>query len=158
MVFLCDQLGVEDVDKLRDVVVEDLSEEVWFWFGFWFWFWFWFWVLGFGFWVLGFGFCFGFGLVWFGLVCFAYFYYSIFKSIHTTSLPPQSLQMLMEVEADCYWCITKLLDGIQDNYTFAQPGIQVLFLLMLLFLFLLLPLLLLVSPSLFSPLQKENGF
>jgi len=28
------------------------------------------------------------------------------------------------VEADCYWCITKLLDGIQDNYTFAQPGIQ----------------------------------
>ena len=28
------------------------------------------------------------------------------------------------VEADSYWCMSKLLDGIQDNYTFAQPGIQ----------------------------------
>ena len=27
------------------------------------------------------------------------------------------------VEADCYWCLTKLLDGIQDNYIYAQPGI-----------------------------------
>lgn len=27
------------------------------------------------------------------------------------------------VEADCFWCLTKLLDGIQDNYTVAQPGI-----------------------------------
>lgn len=29
-----------------------------------------------------------------------------------------------EIEADTYWCLTKLLDGIQDHYTFAQPGIQ----------------------------------
>lgn len=28
------------------------------------------------------------------------------------------------LEADCFWCFSKLLDGIQDNYTFAQPGIQ----------------------------------
>lgn len=28
------------------------------------------------------------------------------------------------IEADTFWCMTKLLDGIQDNYTFAQPGIQ----------------------------------
>jgi hypothetical protein len=28
------------------------------------------------------------------------------------------------VEADAYWCLTKLLDGIQDHFTFAQPGIQ----------------------------------
>ena len=27
------------------------------------------------------------------------------------------------VEADTYWCLTKLLDGIQDNYIVAQPGI-----------------------------------
>ena len=27
-------------------------------------------------------------------------------------------------EADCYWCMTALIDGIQDHYTFAQPGIQ----------------------------------
>ena len=30
------------------------------------------------------------------------------------------------IEADSFWCMTKVLDGIQDNYTFAQPGIQVL--------------------------------
>eukprot|EP00041_Stephanoeca_diplocostata_P028744 m.830919 g.830919 ORF g.830919 m.830919 type:complete len:614 (-) comp23427_c0_seq5:1556-3397(-) len=28
------------------------------------------------------------------------------------------------VEADSYWCLTKLLDGIQDNYVAGQPGIQ----------------------------------
>lgn len=27
------------------------------------------------------------------------------------------------VEADAFWCLSKLLDGIQDNYIFAQPGI-----------------------------------
>ncbi|KAI8501748.1 hypothetical protein Bbelb_201600 [Branchiostoma belcheri] len=31
---------------------------------------------------------------------------------------------LCSIEADCFWCLSKLLDGIQDNYTFAQPGIQ----------------------------------
>jgi len=30
-----------------------------------------------------------------------------------------------EIEADSFWCMTKVLDGIQDNYTFAQPGIQI---------------------------------
>ena len=29
-----------------------------------------------------------------------------------------------QLEADCFWCFSKLLDGIQDYYTFAQPGIQ----------------------------------
>jgi hypothetical protein len=29
-----------------------------------------------------------------------------------------------QVEADAYWCLSKLLDSIQDHYTFAQPGIQ----------------------------------
>ncbi len=28
------------------------------------------------------------------------------------------------LEADSFWCFSKLMDGIQDNYTFAQPGIQ----------------------------------
>eukprot|EP00877_Chromochloris_zofingiensis_P012395 jgi/Chrzof1/7409/Cz02g22070.t1 len=32
--------------------------------------------------------------------------------------------VLLEVEADCYWCLCKLLEGIQDHYTYAQPGIQ----------------------------------
>jgi hypothetical protein len=25
---------------------------------------------------------------------------------------------------DAYWCLSRFLDGIQNNYTFAQPGIQ----------------------------------
>lgn len=33
-------------------------------------------------------------------------------------------QQLREVEADSYWCFSKLIDSIQDHYTFAQPGIQ----------------------------------
>ncbi len=31
---------------------------------------------------------------------------------------------LAEVEADTYWCLTKLLDNIQDHYTAGQPGLQ----------------------------------
>ena len=37
------------------------------------------------------------------------------------SLPPGVLD---DVEADSFWCLTKLLDGIQDHYTSNQPGIQ----------------------------------
>lgn len=32
--------------------------------------------------------------------------------------------VLEAVEADSFWCLSRLLDGIQDNYIFAQPGIQ----------------------------------
>ena len=32
--------------------------------------------------------------------------------------------MYLQVEADTFGCLSKLLDGIQDHYTFAQPGIQ----------------------------------
>lgn len=32
--------------------------------------------------------------------------------------------LLWEAEADAYWCVAKLLDGIQDHYTHAQPGVQ----------------------------------
>ncbi|KIY44403.1 RabGAP/TBC, partial [Fistulina hepatica ATCC 64428] len=37
------------------------------------------------------------------------------------SLPKYALDA---IEADTFWCLSKLLDGIQDNYIFAQPGIQ----------------------------------
>ncbi|KAM0790049.1 hypothetical protein ACM66B_005377 [Microbotryomycetes sp. NB124-2] len=37
-----------------------------------------------------------------------------------SALPPTVLEAL---EADSFWCLSKLLDGIQDNYIFAQPGI-----------------------------------
>mmetsp|Transcript_13727 Transcript_13727/g.20913 ORF Transcript_13727/g.20913 Transcript_13727/m.20913 type:complete len:536 (+) Transcript_13727:43-1650(+) len=31
---------------------------------------------------------------------------------------------MLEIEADCYWCLTNLLAGIQDHYTSDQPGVQ----------------------------------
>lgn len=31
---------------------------------------------------------------------------------------------MADLEADCFWCLSMLLHGIQDHYTFAQPGIQ----------------------------------
>eukprot|EP00042_Codosiga_hollandica_P047035 m.504561 g.504561 ORF g.504561 m.504561 type:complete len:778 (+) comp57355_c0_seq10:248-2581(+) len=31
---------------------------------------------------------------------------------------------LAQVEADCFWCFNNLLNGLQENFTFAQPGIQ----------------------------------
>jgi hypothetical protein len=33
-------------------------------------------------------------------------------------------RVLNSIEADSFWCLSRLLDGIQDNYIFAQPGIQ----------------------------------
>jgi len=32
--------------------------------------------------------------------------------------------VLRNAEADCYWCLTNLLAGIQDHYTSDQPGVQ----------------------------------
>jgi len=29
-----------------------------------------------------------------------------------------------QAEADAFWCLSRLLDSVHDNYTFAQPGIQ----------------------------------
>ncbi|XP_045820939.1 GTPase-activating protein GYP1-like [Trifolium pratense] len=40
------------------------------------------------------------------------------------SMSDLSSDKISNIEADCYWCLTKLLDGMQDHYTFAQPGIQ----------------------------------
>ncbi|KAI4122864.1 MAG: hypothetical protein LQ338_005581 [Usnochroma carphineum] len=42
-----------------------------------------------------------------------------------TGMDPGQLPrpVLDAVEADSFWCLSKLLDGIQDNYIFAQPGI-----------------------------------
>ncbi|CAA3029240.1 GTPase-activating GYP1-like [Olea europaea subsp. europaea] len=45
-------------------------------------------------------------------------------SIDTWSLTDLSPEEVSNVEADCYGCLSKLLDGMQDHYTFAQPGIQ----------------------------------
>ena len=32
--------------------------------------------------------------------------------------------IIYEVEADCYYCFSKVLDGILDNYTDKTPGIN----------------------------------
>lgn len=42
----------------------------------------------------------------------------LFDVIH---LPAEALSA---IEADTFWCLSKLLDGIQDNYISQQPGIQ----------------------------------
>ena len=34
------------------------------------------------------------------------------------------MEQLRQLEADCYWCMNKLLERIQENYVFLQPGIQ----------------------------------
>uniref|UniRef100_A0A0N5AEZ9 Rab-GAP TBC domain-containing protein n=1 Tax=Syphacia muris TaxID=451379 RepID=A0A0N5AEZ9_9BILA len=44
--------------------------------------------------------------------------------VGTYDVSQLSKESLDIVEADSFWCVTALLDTIQDNYTFAQPGIQ----------------------------------
>ncbi|XP_033115012.1 TBC1 domain family member 22B-like isoform X2 [Anneissia japonica] len=46
------------------------------------------------------------------------------KSIESYDVKQLDPGKLRVIEADTFWCMSKLLDGIQDNYTFAQPGIQ----------------------------------
>ncbi|KAI0305729.1 rab-GTPase-TBC domain-containing protein [Multifurca ochricompacta] len=43
------------------------------------------------------------------------------EDIDPSILPPP---VLAAIEADSFWCLSRLLDGIQDNYITAQPGIQ----------------------------------
>ncbi|XP_073308925.1 uncharacterized protein [Primulina huaijiensis] len=45
-------------------------------------------------------------------------------SVDTWSMGGLSPETISNVEADCYWCLSKLLDSMHDHYTFAQPGIQ----------------------------------
>ncbi|KAF8402351.1 hypothetical protein HHK36_013305 [Tetracentron sinense] len=45
-------------------------------------------------------------------------------SMDNWSIFDLSPEKIPDIEADCYWCLSKLLDGMQDHYTFAQPGIQ----------------------------------
>lgn len=43
------------------------------------------------------------------------------QNVDIENLPKNHLRC---VEADSYWCMTKLLERIQENYVFSQPGIQ----------------------------------
>lgn len=57
-------------------------------------------------------------------------FFAVFLSEHldgpmeTWCLDPLTEETLLEIEADCYWCLCKMLECIQDHYTYAQPGIQ----------------------------------
>ncbi|KAF8894096.1 rab-GTPase-TBC domain-containing protein [Infundibulicybe gibba] len=57
-------------------------------------------------------------------------FFQVFLSAYIDSEPeefdPSLLpsNVLDAIEADSFWCLSRLLDGIQDNYIFAQPGIQ----------------------------------
>lgn len=42
----------------------------------------------------------------------------------TFKLDELSLDQRNVIEADSFWCLSKFLDCIQDNYIFAQLGIQ----------------------------------
>lgn len=47
------------------------------------------------------------------------------SNINVEDFDPQSLpkELLNVIEADTYWCFTKVLDTIQDNFIHEQPGI-----------------------------------
>lgn len=44
-----------------------------------------------------------------------------FETFDVSTLDEEALKI---IEADSFWCLSKFLDGIQDNYVFAQIGIQ----------------------------------
>ncbi|XP_044256454.1 TBC1 domain family member 22B [Tribolium madens] len=44
-----------------------------------------------------------------------------FETFQVDTLTEEQLRI---IEADSFWCLSKFLDGIQDNYVFAQVGIQ----------------------------------
>lgn len=44
--------------------------------------------------------------------------------LDTFKLNTLSTEQLNIIEADSFWCLSKFLDCIQDNYIFAQLGIQ----------------------------------
>ena len=59
-------------------------------------------------------------------------FWQVFLGMYITDLniesgmdPGQLPKTVLDaVEADTFWCLTKLLDGIQDNYIVGQPGIH----------------------------------
>ena len=59
-------------------------------------------------------------------------FWQVFLGMYITDLniengmdPGQLPKAVLDAaEADTYWCLTKLLDGIQDNYIVGQPGIH----------------------------------
>lgn len=57
-------------------------------------------------------------------IVFLSYYISGDKNPETFNLSSLPEETLKNIEADSFWCMQKLLEGIQDNYTLAQPGVQ----------------------------------
>ncbi|TCD67858.1 GTPase-activating protein [Steccherinum ochraceum] len=57
-------------------------------------------------------------------------FFQVFLSAYIDSDPEEfdptllPSHVLNAIEADSFWCLSRLLDGIQDNYIASQPGIQ----------------------------------
>lgn len=49
---------------------------------------------------------------------------SAWQDIENYNVASLTKEKLDIIEADSFWCLSKFLDGIQDNYIFAQLGIQ----------------------------------
>ena len=58
------------------------------------------------------------------LLCISYCFAAGDKNPETYNLSQLSPDILKCIEADSFWCLQHLLEGIQDNYTLAQPGVQ----------------------------------
>ena len=44
--------------------------------------------------------------------------------ISDKEIEEMSPESLIKVEADVFWCLSKLVDDVQDNYTEMQPGVH----------------------------------
>ena len=43
---------------------------------------------------------------------------------HLQEINLQFTRDLEKIEADTFWCLSKIIDDIQDNYTELQPGVH----------------------------------
>ena len=44
--------------------------------------------------------------------------------INEKDIEEVSPEKLINIEADVFWCLSKLVDDVQDNYTDNQPGVH----------------------------------
>ena len=44
--------------------------------------------------------------------------------ISEKDIEDMSPEFLVKIEADVFWCLSKLVDDVQDNYTDMQPGVH----------------------------------
>jgi 5'-3' exonuclease len=44
--------------------------------------------------------------------------------INEKEIDEMDQESLIKVEADVFWCLSKLVDDVQDNYTDMQPGVH----------------------------------